>query len=85
MNFDFRAAALGFPQIEMGIGINTGLVILGNIGSEKRAKYGIVGSEDIYAKVREISSKQGVFYIHFTTKVPALQEKIDRLFVSNQS
>lgn len=36
---------LGFPQLEMGIGINTGLVILGNIGSEKRTKYGIVGSE----------------------------------------
>jgi adenylate cyclase len=36
---------LGFPQLEMGIGINTGPVVLGNIGSEKRAKYGIVGSQ----------------------------------------
>ncbi|MDZ7961661.1 MAG: adenylate/guanylate cyclase domain-containing protein [Aulosira sp. DedQUE10] len=36
---------LGFPQLDMGIGINTGLVILGNIGSEKRTKYGIVGSQ----------------------------------------
>ncbi|BAY12108.1 adenylate/guanylate cyclase domain-containing protein [Calothrix sp. NIES-2098] len=36
---------LGFPQLDMGIGINTGLVILGNIGSEKRSKYGIVGSQ----------------------------------------
>ena len=218
-----RLKKLGFPQIEMGIGINTGLVVLGNIGSEKRAKYGIVGSEvnltyriesyttggqvfisestlresgsivlvrgekkvrpkgvkkpiiiyelegirgdynlflpsedeifvnlteaiamqytivqekhlsnrifrgrllqlskkgakvqvdpytdnavlpvftnlkinllidnhtsemseDIYAKVRDISSEQGMFYIRFTTKIPALQEKIDRLFVSS--
>lgn len=33
----------GYPPLEMGIGVNTGDVILGNIGSEKRAKYGVVG------------------------------------------
>lgn len=36
---------LGFPQLNMGIGINTGIVVLGNIGSEKRSKYGIVGNQ----------------------------------------
>src|SRR5215467_2345194 len=34
----------GFPDIEMDIGINTGEVVVGNIGSKKRAKYGIVGN-----------------------------------------
>ncbi len=33
------------PQLEMGIAINTGIVIVGNIGSVKRAKYGVVGSQ----------------------------------------
>jgi adenylate cyclase len=32
------------PEIEMGIGIHTGDVVVGNIGSQKRTKYGVVGS-----------------------------------------
>jgi class 3 adenylate cyclase len=35
---------LGLPVLHMGIGINTGQAIVGNIGSEKRTKYGAVGS-----------------------------------------
>ena len=34
----------GLPEVEMGIGMNTGEVVVGNIGSPKRTKYGIVGS-----------------------------------------
>lgn len=36
--------AAGLPEIEMGIGIATGDVIVGNVGSERRTKYTAVGS-----------------------------------------
>ena len=34
----------GLPLVEMGIAIHTGEVVVGNIGSDRRAKYGVVGS-----------------------------------------
>jgi adenylate cyclase len=36
--------AHGRPRFEMGIGINTGEAVVGNIGSEQRAKYAVVGA-----------------------------------------
>jgi adenylate cyclase len=33
----------GLPPVEMGIAINTGSVVVGNIGSQERTKYGVVG------------------------------------------
>ncbi|MBD2858605.1 response regulator [Spongiibacter sp. KMU-158] len=38
-----RNLAEGLPALKMGIGLNTGEVVAGNIGSELRSKYGVVG------------------------------------------
>jgi adenylate cyclase len=33
----------GYPEVALGIGINTGEVVVGNIGSQRRIKYAVVG------------------------------------------
>ena len=57
----------GLPEIEMGIGINTGVVVVGNIGSVKRAKYGVVGSPIILTQRIESFTVGGQIMISETT------------------
>jgi class 3 adenylate cyclase len=42
--FNAGNRAEGLPELRMGIGVHAGEVVVGNIGSESRAKYGIVGA-----------------------------------------
>ena len=41
---NFLNEADGLPILEMGLAVNTGAVVVGNIGSERRAKYSVVGA-----------------------------------------
>ena len=56
-----------FPPLEMGIGINTGTVIVGNIGSEMRLKYGIVGAPVNIASRIESDSVGGQVLVGLST------------------
>jgi adenylate cyclase len=46
----------GWPEIEMGIALHTGAVVVGNIGSTKRSKYGVVGrTVNLTARIESFS------------------------------
>lgn len=57
----------GLPHLEMGIAVNTGTVVVGNIGSERRSKYSVVGSDVNFASRIESFALGGQVLISATT------------------
>jgi class 3 adenylate cyclase len=58
----------GLPRFEMGIGINTGEAVVGNIGSEQRAKYAVVGSAVNVAGRVEGATVGGQIFVTASTR-----------------
>lgn len=47
---------INLPQLEMGIGINTGVAVVGNIGSKKRMQYSAIGSAvNLSSRIQDLS------------------------------
>ena len=60
----------GYPELEMGIGINTGNAVVGNIGSEKKMKYGCMGSVvNITGRLESLTIGGQVFITENTRKI----------------
>jgi len=73
--------ALGFPEIEMGIGVNTGELIVGNIGSDKRAKYAVVGSNvNLASRIESYTVGGQIFISESTLDMCQNKIKIDSYF-----
>jgi adenylate cyclase len=58
----------GLPRIEMGASLTTGEVVVGNIGSHKRVKYGVVGSQVNLAARMESHTVGGQVLISESTR-----------------
>jgi adenylate cyclase len=60
---------MGYPKIAMGIGLNTGEVVVGNIGSHMRAKYGVVGrSVNLTSRIESYTIAGQVFISESTRR-----------------
>jgi adenylate cyclase len=75
-------ARQGLPTIAMGIGLNTGEVVVGNIGSEKRAKYSIVGRHvNIAARVESYTVGGQIYASEYTRAASSIPLRIDSQLV----
>ena len=73
-------AASGLPHLKMGIGVNCGELVVGNIGGEKRKKYGAVGSPINVAFRVEAQTSAGEILI-----TPTVYERLDNGFQIRES
>jgi class 3 adenylate cyclase len=77
---------LGLPAIAMGIGIHTGPAVVGNIGSETRVRFGIVGSAVHETDQIQAIADKGTVIVSWETKSlveSELGSEIFREFSSN--
>lgn len=69
-----RIRALDLPDLEMGIGINTGRVVAGNIGSDTRVKYAVVGNNvNLAGRVESFTVGGQVLITESTLKATSLE------------
>lgn len=88
----------GLPELEMGLGLNTGRVVAGNVGSDMRVKYSVVGSNvNLASRVEsftvggqilvtrstlEAMKSEAVVRNHFSVSFKGIREPVDLYEIS---
>jgi adenylate cyclase len=76
--FNQESLQLGVAEMQMGIAVNTGEVVVGNIGSTTRMKYGVVGSAvNMTARIQSFTLGKQVLISEQTLKELEGQARVD--------
>jgi len=68
--------AEGKPRIDLGVGINTGPMVVGNIGSTKRFNFTVMGDEvNLASRLEGINKQFGTHLVISETTYAAVQDK----------
>ena len=67
----------GLKPVEMGIGIHTGNVLIGNMGAENRLNYTVIGSNvNLAARLCDIAGRMEILVSKETLSEPHVGESI---------
>jgi len=68
----------GYPELKMGIAINTGEVVAGNIGSEKRMEYTVIGDTvNTTARMEALNREWGTDFLMSRETYQSVQDLVD--------